>query len=158
MTTPFDTDRDLKIERVLDASAEALYRCWTEVELLKQWFAPKPYTTPEAVMDVRPGGANVITMQSPDGQLMPNAGVYLEVVPNRKLVFTDAFTQSGVPSPNLPFFACTLTFEPMADGKTKYTAIARHWTKENKEAHENMGFHVGWNTCADQLEALAKTL
>jgi uncharacterized protein YndB with AHSA1/START domain len=155
--TPIDPDRDLVLERVLEAPAAALYRCWTEADLLKQWFAPKPYTTPEAVLDVRPGGSNRITMQSPEGQPMPNAGVYLEVVPGKKLVFTDAFTEAWAPSLK-PFMAVTLTFEDLPDGKAKYTAVARHWSKADKDAHEAMGFLVGWGICADQMEALAKTL
>ena len=50
-----------------------------------------------------------------------------------------------------------LTFEDEG-GKTRYTALVRHWTVADKEAHEQMGFHVGWGQCADQLEALVKTL
>ena len=155
--TTIDPDRDLVLERTLDAPAEALFRCWTEADLLKQWFAPKPYTTPEAVLDVRPGGSSRIVMQSPEGQPMPNVGVYLEVAPGKKLVFTDAFTEAWAPAAK-PFMAVTLTFEDLGDGRSKYTALARHWSKEDKEAHEAMGFLVGWGICADQMEALAKTL
>ena len=50
-----------------------------------------------------------------------------------------------------------LTFENVG-GKTKYSATAKYWTVENRQAHEKMGFHEGWGICADQLEALAKTL
>ncbi len=50
------------------------------------------------------------------------------------------------------------TFEDLGQGKTRYTARARHWTKEDKEAHEKMGFHEGWGICTDQLAALAKTI
>jgi uncharacterized protein YndB with AHSA1/START domain len=103
-------------------------------------------------MDVRPGGANRITMRGPDGVDIPNRGVYLEVVPNERLVFTDAYTEAWVPSEK-PFMTVILTFEEEA-GKTRYTARVRHWTVEDKEAHEKMGFHDGWGLCADQLEAL----
>lgn len=51
----------------------------------------------------------------------------------------------------------TLTLEDEG-GKTRYTAVARHWTVEDRKAHEAMGFHEGWGLCADQLEALVKTL
>jgi uncharacterized protein YndB with AHSA1/START domain len=152
--TAIDPDRDLVLERVLDAPAQALFRCWTEADLLKQWFAPRPYTTPEAMLDVRPGGSSRVVMQSPEGQLMPNTGVYLEVVPGSKLVFTDAFTEAWVPSAK-PFMAVTLTFEDLGDGRTRYLAHIRHWNREDKQAHEAMGFHQGWGICTDQLEALA---
>ena len=61
--------------------------------LLKQWFAPLPYTTPVAELDVRPGGSAFIVMRGPDGKDLPNRGVYLEVVPNERLVSTDAYVE-----------------------------------------------------------------
>jgi uncharacterized protein YndB with AHSA1/START domain len=78
--------------------------------------------------------------------------VYLEVVPNRRLVFTDAFVSAWEPSQK-PFMTVILTFEPEAGG-TRYTARVRHWSVEDREAHEKMGFHQGWSQCADQLAAM----
>jgi uncharacterized protein YndB with AHSA1/START domain len=151
-----DDPRDLVLTRLIDASPEALYRCWTEPALMKQWFAPKPFTTPKVELDLRVGGANRITMAGPDGTEMPNEGVYLEIVPNRRLVFTDAYRGGWLPAEK-PFFTAIITFEP-EDGKTRYTARARHWTVADKEAHDQMGFHAGWGLCTDQLAALAATL
>ena len=59
------TDRELVLTRIIDAPREKLFRAWTDAELLKQWFAPLPYTTPVAELDVRPGGANLVVMRSP---------------------------------------------------------------------------------------------
>ena len=143
---------ELVLTRLIDAPRALLYRAWTDPEMLKQWFAPLPYTTPHAELDVRPGGANLIVMRSPDGQDMPNRGIYLEVVPDEKIVFTDAFTAAWVPSAK-PFMTVILTFEEEG-GKTRYTARVRHWTAEDKETHEKMGFHQGWGICADQLTKL----
>ena len=106
--------------RLIDAPRDTLFRAWTDAELLKQWFAPLPYTTPVAELDVRPGGANTIVMRGPDGNDLPNRGVYLEVVENERLVFTDAYTKAWEPSPK-PFMTVILTFEDEA-GKTRYTA------------------------------------
>jgi uncharacterized protein YndB with AHSA1/START domain len=149
-------DNDLVLTRLIDAPREKLYRAWTEPELLKQWFAPAPYTTPMAELDVRPGGANLIVMRGPEGPDMPNHGVYLEVVPNERLVFTDAYVKAWEPSAK-PFMTVILTFED-EDGKTRYTARVRHWTAEDRQTHENMGFHQGWGLCADQLTALVARL
>jgi uncharacterized protein YndB with AHSA1/START domain len=148
--------RELVLTRLIDAPRERLFRCWTEPELLKQWFAPLPYTITHAELDVRSGGSNYIVMRSPEGQDMPLRGVYLEVVPNERVVFTDAYTRPWEPS-DKPFFTGIITFEDEG-GKTRYTARALHWTAEDCEAHEKMGFHEGWGQCADQLAALAKTL
>ncbi len=155
--TDFPKDRELILTRTIDAPREHLFRCWTETELLKQWFAPAPWTTSAAEVDVRTGGASLIVMRSPEGQDMPCPGVYLEVVRNEKLVFTDAYTKAWEPS-GKPFMTVILTFEDLGGGKTKYTACVRHWTVADREAHEKMGFHGGWGLCTDQLTALASKL
>lgn len=150
------SDRELVLTRLIDAPRERLFRAWTDPELLKQWFAPLPYTTPVAELDVRPGGSNLIVMRGPDGKDMPNRGVYLEVVPNERLVLTDAFTKAWEPSAK-PFMTVILTFEDEG-GKTRYSARVCHATAADREAHEKMGFHQGWGICADQLTALVAKL
>ena len=147
---------ELVISRLIDVPRDKLFRCWTEPSLIVRWFTPPPWKTVSAETDVRAGGSSLITMQGPDGTQMPNRGVYLEVVANERLVFTDAYTSAWVPSAK-PFFTGILTFEDEA-GQTRYTARARHWTAEDCAAHEAMGFHAGWNTATDQLAALAATL
>ena len=149
-------DRELMLTRLIDAPREKVYRAWTDASLLKQWFAPLPYTTPVAELDVRPGGSAFIVMRGPDGKDLPNHGVYLEVVPNQRLVSTDAYTKAWEPSEK-PFMTLILTFEDEG-GKTRYTARVRHWSVEDRETHEKMGFHQGWGQCADQLTALVATL
>jgi uncharacterized protein YndB with AHSA1/START domain len=146
------SDRELIISRLIDAPPEKVFRAWTEPELMKQWFAPKPWTTPRVETDVRPGGSSLVVMRSPDGTEMPCPGVYLEVVKNQKIVVTDAYTSAWQPSTK-PFMTLILTFENEG-GKTRYTARARHWTVEDRETHEKMGFHEGWGQCADQLAEL----
>jgi len=160
MTAPAETapiNHELVLTRVIDAPREKLFRAWTEPGLLKQWFAPKPYTTPVVETDPRSGGASFIVMRGPDGQDMPLHGVYLEVVKNERIVFTDAYKKAWEPSQK-PFFTGIITFEDLGDGKTRYTARARHWTAADREAHEKMGFHEGWGICTDQLAALAKRI
>ncbi len=124
--------------------------------MLKQWFAPLPYTTPVAELDVRPGGSNLIVMRGPDGQDLPNRGVYLDVVENERLVFTDAYVKAWVPSQK-PFMTVSLTFVP-ENSQTRYTARVQHWTVADREAHEQRGFHAGWGICTDQLAALVARL
>jgi uncharacterized protein YndB with AHSA1/START domain len=156
MMTETPPDRELMLTRIIDASPEKLFRAWTEPELLRQWFAPQPLTTPVVELDVRPGGCNTIVMRMPDGTEFKNRGVYLEVVENSRLVFTDAFTSAWEPSEK-PFMTVILTFEDH-DGKTRYTARVRHWTVADRETHEKMGFHEGWGKCTDQLAALVAKL
>jgi uncharacterized protein YndB with AHSA1/START domain len=147
------SDRELVLTRLIDAPREKLYRAWTEPELVKQWFAPLPWTTPHAELDVRPGGASLIVMRSPEGKDFPNPGIFLEVVPNEKIVLTDAYVKAWEPSEK-PFMTAIVTFEDEG-GKTRYTARVLHWSVADREEHEKMGFHQGWGQCADQLAALA---
>lgn len=153
MTATPASDRELVLTRLIDAPRDKLFRAWTEPELMKQWFTPRPWTTPVIEVDLRPGGSNLIVMRGPDGTEFPNRGVYLEVVKNERLVFTDAYTKAWEPSEK-PFFTGIITFEDEG-GKTRYTARAVHWTVADREAHEKMGFHEGWGLCADQLAELA---
>ena len=147
---------ELSLTRLLDAPREKLFRCWTDAELLKQWFVPKPWAIARADLDVRPGGSTLIVMKNPEGDEFPNPGIYLEIVENEKIVLTDAYTSAWVPSAK-PLMTAIVTFADEGD-KTRYTAIARHWSEEDRKAHEEMGFHEGWGICADQLEKLAQSL
>jgi uncharacterized protein YndB with AHSA1/START domain len=156
MNEASSSDRELVLTRLIDTPREKLFRAWTEPKLLTKWFTPPPFTTPSAELDVRPGGSSLVVMRGPDGQDMPNRGVYLEVVENRRLVFTDAYSKAWEPSEK-PFMTVILTFDD-EDGKTRYTARVRHWTVADREAHERMGFHAGWGQATDQLAALAATL
>jgi uncharacterized protein YndB with AHSA1/START domain len=145
---------ELSLTRIIDAPRAKIFRCWTEAELVKQWFAPLPWTTSAAELDVRAGGTSSVIMRSPEGEDYPNVGVYLEVVPNERIVFTDAFTCAWVPSAK-PFMVGTIQLDDLGNGKTRYTATVLHWTAEDREAHEKMGFYEGWGRCTDQLAALA---
>jgi uncharacterized protein YndB with AHSA1/START domain len=155
MTAP-TPERELVLTRIIPAPAALLYRAWTEPALLKRWFAPKPYTVSQAETDPRPGGASRIVMRAPDGTEIPTNGVYLEVVENARIVFTDAYVRAWEPSAK-PFFTGIVTFEPV-EGGTRYTTRVRHWSAEDCAAHKAMGFYEGWGLCADQLAELAAGL
>jgi uncharacterized protein YndB with AHSA1/START domain len=156
--TMTEVPNELVLTRLIDAPREKLFRCWTEPSLLKQWFAPAPVTTPVAEVDLRIGGANLIVMRMPDGQEIGCPGTYLEIIPNQKLVFTDAYCGDWVPKTGgKPFMTVIVTLEE-EQGQTRYTARVRHWTKEDYDTHVQMGFHKGWGQCADQLAALAKSI
>ena len=153
--TPAD-DRELVLGRILEAPREALWRCWTDPALLPQWFCPPPWRVSHAEMDPRPGGATLVVMQGPAGEEMRVPGLYLDFAPPERLVFTDAFTGAWEPSTKA-FMVASIGFAPHPRG-TLYTARVRHWTVEDRAAHEAMGFATGWGIATDQLEALAKTL
>ena len=149
-------ETDLVLVREINAPREILYTCWTTPEHLVHWFVPKPHKVTACALDVRPGGKCNTTFEV-DGTEMENNGVYLEVIPNEKLVFTDTYTEGWEPNPE-PFMTAILTFEDIGNGRTRYTAVARHRSKETAESHKQMGFYDGWGTVVTQLEAYAQGL
>jgi uncharacterized protein YndB with AHSA1/START domain len=152
MTHQNAAKHELSVTRLIQAPPETVYRVWTE--RTGEWWAPRPYTTPEVDFDLRPGGRCRALMRAPDGTDMPDEeGVFLEVVPNRKIVFTNAFAPGWIPQD--PFMVVVITFEPEGAG-TRYTARVRHWNEETLRQHEGMGFHEGWGIVAGQLAALAE--
>jgi uncharacterized protein YndB with AHSA1/START domain len=144
---------ELVVERVLDASASALWKAYTDH--LGEWFCPRPWRAEVQAMDLRAGGRSALTMYGPNGEVMPHEGVYLEVIPERLIVFTDAF-QSGW-KPAGPFMVGSFELEPQGD-QTLYRGRARHWTKDACEQHKAMGFEQGWLAVAAQWEEVAKGL
>ena len=152
-----DAEFELYIERTLDAPVWAVWRAWTEH--LEEWWAPKPWTSRIVEQDLRAGGKSVIDMRGPDGAGGPMEGIFLEVTPERRIVFTNALDGDWHPKNPYPvqivgYFELT----DLGNGKTGYRAGARHWTAEAMEQHRAMGFEQGWAICAGQLEAVAQSL
>jgi uncharacterized protein YndB with AHSA1/START domain len=153
-------DRDLVLERIVDVSPALVFKAWTTPKHLMPWFCPKPYRTVEREIDLRPGGKFFVQMVDPDGNKLPTEpGCYLEIVPNRRLVWTSALGPGYRPldSSSAPwFFTAVLTFEPHGKDGCRYTATAMHSTREHAEAHEKMGFTQGWGKVLEQLVEYVK--
>ncbi len=94
---------ELSITRETHVSSGKPYAGWSTPELYPKWFCPKPWYVSDVKMDLRPGGSGEKTFNGPDGEVFINRSVYLEIVPNEKLVFTDAFTGDWQPNPELMF-------------------------------------------------------
>jgi uncharacterized protein YndB with AHSA1/START domain len=146
---------DLIISRLLRAPRAALWRAWTDPQLLKAWWCPKPWTTEVRAFDLRPGGAFHTFMRGPDGGTSDNPGCFVEIVPQARIVFTSMLLADWRPA--TPWMAFTAAIS-MADeaGGTRYIATVMHPDPATRDRHEAMGFFDGWNICIDQLEALAQ--
>ena len=155
-TTSVD-GRDLVVTRDFDCTPEKLYRAWTQPALITQWFTLGTWKAVKAELDARPGGTSLITMLGSDGAEFQNRDVYLEVVPNQRLVLTDAYTSAWVPSEQ-PFMTVTLTFDELPAGRTRYTARVSHWAIADREKHEAMSFHQNWPAMTEQLAAVVAKL
>jgi uncharacterized protein YndB with AHSA1/START domain len=112
-------------------------------------------SVPSCEMDLRPGGVFRLTMRMPDGAEFPGEGVFLEVSPHR-IVTTDAYVRDWVPS-RKAFMTTVTTFTPQGSD-TLYVARALHWSAEDRDAHEKMGFHEGWGQMADRFKALVESV
>jgi uncharacterized protein YndB with AHSA1/START domain len=151
-----DPELDLVLERVVDVPPRLVWEAWTRPEHLREWFVPRPWTIAECEIDLRPGGIFRTVMRSPEGELHPNDGCYLEVIPRERLVWTAALLPGYRPAPESDLsFSCVLTFRPEGEG-TRYRAVAIHRDPEGKRKHEEMGFHEGWGTALDQLVEYAR--
>ena len=147
---------DLTLHRVIDVPRSLIWKIWTDPEHIKKWWAPRPWSTVDCTMDLRPGGILATTMRSPEGQDFPYVGCFLEIVPEEKLVWTNALEPGYRPAVE-PFFTAILTLKDVG-GKTDYTALVMHRDEEGRKKHEVMGFHQGWGTVLDQLVEVAKEL
>jgi uncharacterized protein YndB with AHSA1/START domain len=156
---------DLVLERTLDAPIGLVWQAYTDPEHIKQWFAPRPYRIAECELDLRPGGIFRIRMTGPDGFDTGHGipGCVLEVVERERLTWTSALgpgyrpNEMGEGCESFPFTAL-VTFADAGNGKTAYKAVALHKDAADRDRHEQMGFHDGWGTVADQLAEYAKTI
>ncbi|MBS0223932.1 MAG: SRPBCC family protein [Proteobacteria bacterium] len=151
-----DPKLDLVLERVVDVPPALVWEAWTKPEHLRHWFTPKPWTVAHCEVDLRPGGTFRTIMRGPNGEEHDVAGCYLEIVPQKRLIWTDALLPGFRPSAN-PFFTAIVELEPSGKG-TRYTATAIHRDEDGRKKHEEMGFHQGWGTVLDQLVEYAKAI
>lgn len=145
------SNRELKMTYLIDAPVETVWKIATE--RMAEYWCPKPWTVEITAQDWRAGGRSEMIMRGPNGEESPQTGVFLEVTPNRRFVFTDAFEAGWEPAG--PFMVGIIEFEDEG-GKTRYTGRARHWTEEAMQRHEQMGFEAGWSAVAVQLAELAE--
>ena len=78
----------LEVRRTIRAPRERVFRAWTRQEEIDQWGAPGPMSVPRAQVDLRVGGSYRIEMLEPDGTRHVATGVYKEVKPPERVVFT----------------------------------------------------------------------
>ena len=133
----------LTIKRRLEAPAEKVYAAWTQPEAMKRWFGPsEELAVPLAQADPRVGGRYRIVMRRPDGEEHRVGGVYKEIVPNRKLVFTWAW-ESTPERESL----VTVEIEP-ADGGCELTLTHERFS----DAPARDRHRSGWTGSMDRLE------
>ena len=152
---------DLQISRYLAAPRAKLWRAWSDPKLLVQWWCPKPWTTELRGFEFRTGGAFYTFMRGPDENggegTSDNPGVFLEVTPEERIVFTTCLTEGYRPIETWMPMTAIFTLTDEGEG-TRYVARCLHGDVATAKKHKAMGFFEGWGTCVTQIEELAKTL
>lgn len=145
------SEDELLITRVFDAPASLLFALWSKPEHMRRWVGPAGFTRPEAEIDFRVGGAYRATITSPEHGENRFGGIYREIEPARRLVFTFAWDNDG-PSAGVETLV-TITFEER-NGKTVQTFHQRPFLDaERRDSHLR-----GWSSAFDKLQAYAATI
>jgi uncharacterized protein YndB with AHSA1/START domain len=145
-------NREATITRTFDAPRELVFKAWTDPQHVAQWWGPKYFSNTVCELDARPGGAIRIHMRGPDGTVYPMKGVFREVVPPERLVFTSSTFENEEGNPQLEA-THTVTFEDQG-GKTKLTLHAVITKAGPGTEMALSGMEVGWNQSFDKLAEL----
>jgi uncharacterized protein YndB with AHSA1/START domain len=140
------------------APRSLIYRCWTQPEhLIPQWFVPRPHKVTACGRWMFGWAGRCNTTFEVEGNVMDNTGVYLEVIPGEKLVFTDAYTVGWKPAPE-PFMTAIVILRRCRPGLHDcIRAVARHRNaRDLQSSMPTWAFFDGWGTVATQLEAYAQ--
>jgi uncharacterized protein YndB with AHSA1/START domain/ketosteroid isomerase-like protein len=143
-------EREITLTHVFDAPRDLVFRMWTEAEHVAQWWGPRAFTNPVCEVDARPGGKILIHMRAPDSTVHPMGGVFHEIDPPKRLVFT-----SFVDGPNGRILEGrnTVTFDEQGS-KTKVTLHAKAAGFVDFAARMLAGMEPGWTESLDKLEEL----
>lgn len=151
-------DAELTISRFIDAPPNVIWEAWSTPEHLAKWWIPAPIECDVVKLDLRPGGGFETRMREGDGAFQPHVeGCFLDVVPERHLVFTTVLAEGWRPTE--PWLALTaiITFEAEGQG-TRYSARVLHKSVADSRKHATMGFDEGWGTAIGQLAALTQRI
>jgi len=141
---------ELAYERIFAAPPERVFHAWTDAGVLARWWGPKSFTIPEVSLDVRVGGAWMTLMRAPDGAEYRVGGVYREIDPPRRLVFTWAWLNDGVRGHET---TVTVEFEAARGGTLMRFHQAR-FADSGDAARHNEGWTSAFE-CLDHLIAEA---
>jgi uncharacterized protein YndB with AHSA1/START domain len=145
------TTHSLRIERLIAASPERMFAYWTEPELLAKWLAPGEMTCIGSDVDLQPGGAYFVTMREPNGRTVTARGIYLEIEPPRRLVFTWGSDDSDCSTGKAHDETEVEILLTAAPGGTKLVLThTKFSTVESRDRH-----NMGWGMCIDKLERVA---
>jgi uncharacterized protein YndB with AHSA1/START domain len=140
----------LKLSRVLHAPRETVFKAWSSADHVKRWFAPDPYTVPDAKVQMHVGGPFDVCMRSPIGEEHWTRGVFVEVTPHSRLVID----MHAVDSAGAPLFRAYTEIDFFdALGGTRMEVVQTYTFIDPALAAPMVaGAPIGWGLTLDQLE------
>ena len=156
MSKPFTINPklDFAIERFIDAPKHLVWEALTKPEHLKEWYMPRVWgRVAKCEMDVRPGGIFSIDIAVGDGQVVPNLGCFLDVIPMERLVWTSMLFPDYRPAvfDDIPITAI-ITMQAEGTG-TRYVFTALHRDEADCVKNKESGFYEGTTIAVDQFVA-----
>ena len=163
--------KELVITREFDAPRERVWKAWTDPEMVKRWWGPESFTAPSIKIDLRVGGKYIFAMQGPPGSELEkvgyNAGVFKEIVPNKKLVLTMYFSdENGNMLPPAAYGlegdfpsedTLTVLFEELGKGRTRLSIIyPQPETEAQRQALLKSGMVEGWDSSINKLAGVLR--
>lgn len=137
--------KDIRLTRVYDAPVSAVWDAWTDPDQVAQWWGPRGFTLTSHSKDLRAGGTWRYTMHGPDGVDYPNVTQYLEVEPQRRLVY-----DHGGSDDTPPLFRVTVTFAE-SNGRTTMDMVSTLPTPERATEMARFIKKAGGNATWDRL-------
>ena len=154
-TVTLPTDEQILITREFDAPKDLVYRAWTTPELVKRWWNAKRGEVTICEIDLRVGGAWRYVMVTEGGLEVGFHGEYREIVPNERIVSTEAY--EGIPDADEHATLNTATFTEV-DGRTTLTVLVEAPSKVARDAIVDSGMEAGMQDAMDLLEEVAISL
>ncbi len=151
----FPSDTQILITREFAAPKHLVYRAVTEPDLVKRWWNAKRGEVTTCEIDLREGGRLRSVMVTPDGFEVAFHGEYREIVPNERIVSTEAF--EGPPDPDANATTNTMTLEE-TDGRTTLSVLIDCPSPEVRNAIVESGMEAGLQDAYDLLEEVAISL
>jgi uncharacterized protein YndB with AHSA1/START domain len=154
MTLLLPSDREIVLIRAFAAPRRLVFEAWTKPEHVKRWYGCRAFALTVCEIDLRVGGAYRYTMRAPDGVTHTMRGVYREIVPPGRLVYTEQYVTPGFTSNE----ALVTVIFAEHDGMTTLTSTVLHKSKEDRDGHLNSGVEAGAGETLDRLAELLATL
>lgn len=155
----FNNSAPVQVKRTFHSPVDRVWKAWSDPELTKQWWGPYGFKSPSAKIDFHVGGKYLLAMQAPDGKVTWSAGELMEIIPYKKIIWTDHFSdkdghaipakEAGMTGDWPEELYVTIKFESVSKNETKM--VLSH-EGIPRDMHDECA--QGWRESFDKLQKL----